>query len=111
MPKELHDAKENGNEPLIELYLSPVDRLGNNAINESKKLARLKSKKDLHKERNNERRLSYVGHITQLRWLWLYMGTITFAYALSKCYPNNFYFYFGNQMPSARWYFSRGKAP
>jgi hypothetical protein len=102
MPKELHDAKENGKEPIIELYLSPVDSLGNNAMNESNKLGRLKPKKDFQKGINNERGLSYVGHITQLRWLWLYTGTITFAYALSKCYPNNFYFYFGNQIPSAR---------
>jgi hypothetical protein len=103
IPQKLQEAFNKDYNPLIQLYLSPLDSLSDSAKNEADDLKFLLSKgcpKNLILK--EDRGISPEYHITQLRYLWLYLGTITFAYAFSRWQPNYFSFHYSNNIPSAR---------
>ena len=97
-------VSENGN-PLIEFQLAPIESLEGIAINESN-VIRHKLSMNKYSEKDlilpNNRGISYIPYVTQLRHLWLYLGTIVFAYSMCLKYPNIFKFYFGSKIPSVR---------
>jgi hypothetical protein len=96
--------------PLVELYLTPIERLEDIGKGESKKigetLKNLSLTKDISLAKelilNKNRGISTLDYVTQLRHLWLYCGTVTFAYALHSKFDSNFKFCFGNKSTSAR---------
>lgn len=104
MAPKLQQVLSNNKKPMIEFQLLPIEKLEAVAKNESERLGYLLSKgipRELILDPN--RGISNVGYMTQLRHLWLYLGTITFAYALSvKCKFNNFRFYCSNGALTAR---------
>jgi hypothetical protein len=112
IPQKLQEAIDNNYNPLVQLYLSPVNTLEKSAKNEADDLSYLLSKgcpKDIIL--NKERGISPIYQITQLRYLWLYLGTISFAYAFNKWQPKHFYLHYGNETPSARCTLIEEKSP
>ena len=103
IPQKLKDALDDDKKPLVQLFLAPIDSLRESAKKEADDLQFLLSKgcpQDFLLKEN--RGISPLYFITQLRYLWLYLGTVTFAYAFSRWQPNYFYFHFNNKTPSAR---------
>ena len=104
MAPKLQEVLNSNKKPMIEFQLLPIDELESVAKNESERLGYLLSKgipREMILDPN--RGISNVGYMTQLRHLWLYLGTVTFAYALSvKCTSNNFRFYCNEGALTAR---------